>query len=152
MKSTFLSILISIILTSSVWAQGNDKNVLYQGLKTITTCQATFKIAAYYAGIYYMFKESVENMTTDSSLIEMLKEDWLEAAKISIMLQRSLQPYISNINQDVISLYNDISMGLLINGSDASDDKELRQHVQNLFRLSKDCKTHIETISESLKN
>lgn len=152
MKSKLILTLLSFFLFSNTAYAQSEIDTLRNGLSSIVSCQATFKIAAVYIDIYQAFKEDLEK--TDpaagaNAIEENLKADWESGEKISVEIGNILIQSNSITSEQITALYNLEQTRLLQKIVESVPAKE---QIQMLFHKSAQCSKVIEELTKLLKN
>ena len=152
MKSKLILTLLSFFLFSNTAYAQSEIDTLRNGLSSIVSCQATFKIAAVYIDIYQAFKEDLEK--TDpaagaNAIEENLKADWESGEKISVEIGNILIQSNSITSEQITAVYNLVQTRLLQKIVESVPAKE---QIQMLFHKSAQCSKVIEELTKLLKN
>ena len=152
MKSKLILTLLSFFLFSNTAYAQSEIDTLRNGLSSIVSCQATFKIAAVYIDIYQAFKEDLEKTDPaagSNAIEENLKADWESGEKISVEIGNILIQSNSITSEQITALYNLEQTRLLQKIVESVPAKE---QIQMLFHKSAQCSKVIEELTKLLKN
>ena len=152
MKSKLILTLLSFFLFSNTAHAQSKIDTLRNGLSSIISCQATFKIAAVYIDIYQGFKEDLEKTDPaagSNAIEETLKADWESGEKISVEIGNILIQSNSITSEQITALYNLEQTRILKKIVESVPAKE---QIQMLFHKSAQCSKVIEELTKLLKN
>ena len=152
MKSKLILTLLSFFLFSNTAYAQSKIDTLRNGLSSIISCQASYKIAAVYVDIYQAFKEDLEKTKPAASanaIKENLKADWDAGEKISVEIGNILIQSNSITNDQIMALYTLEQTTLLQKIVESVPAKE---QIQMLFHKSAQCSKVIEELTKLLKN
>ena len=156
MKSICLSIFlcVTLIFNSSVSKSQTKEDIelLHNGLRMITLCQANFKIAAYYYDIYQSYKIGLENLTIpqEEQMTSDLTNDWIRAEDLAVKIQNVLLPLYPNIRSENKTLYTSQQRLLLETALTVKGTRDIIEHVNKIFKRVSDCTDRIDEIESNL--
>jgi len=152
MKSKLILTLLSFFLFSNTAHAQSKIDTLRNGLSSIISCQASFKIAAVYVDIYQAFKDDLEKTEPSASandIRENLKADWEAGEKISVEIGNILIQSNTITNEQIVALYN-LEQTMLL--QKIVESVPAKEQIQMLFHKSAQCSKVIEELTKLLKN